>query len=60
MAPSTRVSEMDGGGESTEGSWYQYSMYRLRYALNMLHTAGYNDRSSMDRRFRSIHRVGGT
>lgn len=31
------------GGESSEGSWYQYSMYRLRYALNMMHTAGYND-----------------
>jgi hypothetical protein len=31
------------GGESAEGSWYQYSLYRLRYALNMLHTAGYND-----------------
>lgn len=31
------------GGESSEGSWYQYSMYRLRYALNMLHSAGYDD-----------------
>ena len=31
------------GGESTEGSWYQYSMYRLRYALNILDTAGYDD-----------------
>jgi hypothetical protein len=31
------------GGESSEGSWYQYSLYRLRYALNMIHTAGYND-----------------
>ena len=31
------------GGESAEGSWYQYSFYRLRYALNMLHTAGYDD-----------------
>ena len=31
------------GGESSEGSWYQYSMYRLRYALNMAHTAGYSD-----------------
>jgi len=31
------------GGESSEGSWYQYSMYRLRYALNMVHSAGYND-----------------
>jgi hypothetical protein len=31
------------GGESSEGSWYQYSMYRARYALNMLHTAGMDD-----------------
>jgi hypothetical protein len=31
------------GGESSEGSWYQYSLYRLRYALNMIHTAGYDD-----------------
>jgi hypothetical protein len=31
------------GGESSEGSWYQYSMYRLRYALNIAHTAGYDD-----------------
>jgi len=31
------------GGESSEGSWYQYSFYRLRYALNLLHTAGYDD-----------------
>ena len=31
------------GGESAEGSWYQYSLYRLRYALNILYTAGYND-----------------
>ena len=31
------------GGESAEGSWYQYSFYRLRYALNILHTAGYDD-----------------
>jgi hypothetical protein len=30
-------------GESAEGSWYQYSIYRLRYALNMLHTAGYDN-----------------
>jgi Chitobiase/beta-hexosaminidase C-terminal domain/Bacterial Ig-like domain (group 2) len=30
-------------GESSEGSWYQYSMYRLRYALNILYTTGYND-----------------
>lgn len=31
------------GGESAEGSWYQYSLYRLRYTLNMVHSAGYND-----------------
>lgn len=31
------------GGESSEGSWYQYSFYKLRYTLNMLHTAGYDD-----------------
>ncbi len=31
------------GGESSEGSWYQYSMYKLRYAFNMLHTAGMDD-----------------
>lgn len=31
------------GGESSEGSWYGYSLYRLRYMLNMLYTAGYND-----------------
>lgn len=31
------------GGESSEGSWYQYSFYRLRDALNMVHTAGYDD-----------------
>lgn len=31
------------GGESAEGSWYQYSMYRLRYALNILHSAGVDD-----------------
>lgn len=31
------------GGESSEGSWYQYSIYRLRDTLNMLHTAGYDD-----------------
>ena len=31
------------GGESSEGSWYQYSLYRLRYAMNLLYTAGYND-----------------
>ena len=28
-------------GASAEGSWYSYSQYRLRYALNMLHSAGY-------------------
>lgn len=31
------------GGESSEGSWYQYSLYRLRNALNMIQTAGYDD-----------------
>lgn len=31
------------GGESSEGSWYQYSMFRLRDAFNMVHTAGYDD-----------------
>lgn len=31
------------GGESSEGSWYQFSMNRSRYMLNMLHTAGYDD-----------------
>jgi hypothetical protein len=31
------------GGESSEGSWYSYSLYRLRYALNAIHTAGYDD-----------------
>ena len=31
----------DGG--SAEGNWYQYSMYRPRYVLNMLHTAGMDD-----------------
>jgi hypothetical protein len=30
-------------GASSEGSWYQYSLYRLRYALNIMHTAGYDD-----------------
>jgi glycosyltransferase involved in cell wall biosynthesis len=31
------------GGEASEGSWYQYSIFRLRTALNALHTAGYDD-----------------
>jgi hypothetical protein len=31
------------GGESSEGSWYQYSMYRMRYLFNMLYTSGNND-----------------
>jgi hypothetical protein len=31
------------GGESSEGSWYQYSMFRTREALNAIHTAGYDD-----------------
>jgi hypothetical protein len=31
------------GGESSEGSWYRYSLYRSRYALNAIHTAGYDD-----------------
>jgi hypothetical protein len=31
------------GGESSEGSWYGYSFYRLRYMLNLIRTAGYND-----------------
>ncbi len=31
------------GGESSEGSWYQYSIFKLRWALNMLHTAGMDD-----------------
>lgn len=31
------------GGESSEGSWYQYSFIRLRDALNLIHTAGYDD-----------------
>jgi hypothetical protein len=31
------------GGESSEGSWYDYSFYRLRYAMNAMHTAGYDD-----------------
>ena len=31
------------GGEASEGSWYDYSLYRLRYAMNAIHTAGYDD-----------------
>jgi hypothetical protein len=31
------------GGEAAEGSWYSYSFYRLRLALNILHDAGYDD-----------------
>jgi hypothetical protein len=31
----------DGG--SAEGNYYDYSMYRARWALNMLHTAGMDD-----------------
>jgi hypothetical protein len=31
------------GGEASEGSWYDYSLYRLRYAMNAVHTAGYDD-----------------
>lgn len=31
------------GGESSEGSWYAYSYYRLRLALNIAITAGYSD-----------------
>src|ERR1700677_633248 len=31
------------GGESSEGSWYRYSLYRSRNALNAIHTAGYDD-----------------
>ena len=30
-------------GQSSEGSWYQYSMYKLKYAMTMMHTAGYDD-----------------
>jgi hypothetical protein len=30
-------------GESSEGSWYFYSIYRLRMAFNLIHTAGYDD-----------------
>jgi hypothetical protein len=31
------------GGESSEGAWYQESLVKLRYALNIMYTAGYND-----------------
>jgi hypothetical protein len=31
------------GGESSEGSWYQYSMYRLQLALVSIQSAGYDD-----------------
>ncbi len=31
------------GGESTEVSWYNYAVYRLRYAMNAMDTAGYDD-----------------
>ncbi|HXS12573.1 MAG TPA: Ig domain-containing protein, partial [Acidobacteriaceae bacterium] len=31
------------GGESSEGSWYQYSMYRLALAMASIQSAGYND-----------------
>ena len=31
----------DGG--SSEGNYYNYSMYRMRWLLNMLHTAGVDD-----------------
>lgn len=31
------------GGESAEGSWYYYSLYRLKAALNIIHTAGYEN-----------------
>lgn len=31
------------GGESAEGSWYQYSMYRLALAMTSVQSAGYND-----------------
>ena len=30
-------------GESVEGSWYQYSMYRLQLAMLSIYTAGYLD-----------------
>jgi hypothetical protein len=29
------------GGESSEGSWYYYSFYRLRLALNLIESSGY-------------------
>jgi hypothetical protein len=31
------------GGESAEGSWYQYSMYREALAMASIQSAGYND-----------------
>ncbi len=31
------------GGESVEGSWYQYSMKRLEVAMLSIQSAGYND-----------------
>jgi hypothetical protein len=31
------------GGESSEGSWYGYSIYRLRLALLSIYSAGYGD-----------------
>jgi hypothetical protein len=31
------------GGESSEGSWYQYSMERLALAMVSIQSAGYND-----------------
>ena len=31
------------GGESSEGSWYQYSMYRLALAMVSIQSAGYNN-----------------
>jgi len=30
-------------GASSEGNWYEYSMYRMRRLFNMLHTAGMDD-----------------
>jgi hypothetical protein len=31
------------GGESAEGSWYQYSMYRFALAMASIQSAGYDD-----------------
>jgi hypothetical protein len=31
------------GGESVEGSWYRSTLFRFRYALNAIQSAGYND-----------------